>query len=54
MIVKIIGVLFEKLIGRIPEPRRSQLRSEFKDFILKAEGVAIESAASGLVKGAKS
>lgn len=50
MIVKTISFLFEKLIGRVPEPRRTILRTEFKDLLL----AVVEAGAEGAVKGAKS
>lgn len=50
MIAKTISFLFDKLIGRIPEPRRSYYRMELKSLLLEV----VEAGAEGAVRGAKS
>lgn len=50
MIVKTISFLFGKLVGRVPEPRRTELRNNLEDLLVEV----VRAGAEGAVKGAKS
>lgn len=49
MIVKTISFLFTKLVGRVPEPRRTELRNNLESLLISV----VEAGAEGAVKGAK-
>lgn len=50
MIVRTLSFLFDKLIGRVPEPRRTALRNNLKALLVEV----VEATAKGAVEGAKS
>lgn len=53
MILKMLSFFFEKLIGTIPEPRKTELRDSFKTLLVSVVEAGAKGAVEGGVSGMK-